>query len=111
MIRNCRRYLGQLLDRPLPGGTESNIVHPHPATDAAEALVMTYFGKQHGSSLLIHEGIRSYARALKSFSLKLDQVQSIGLVSLEEDEWLHLVFSCIFLTFCEVSGKQPTRRS
>lgn len=110
MIQNCRRYLGQLLDRPLPGGTESNIVHPHPATDAAEALVMTYFGRQHGSDLLIRESIRSYARALKSLSLKLDEVQSIGLVSVDEDEWRHLVFSCLFLTFWEVSGKPATRR-
>ncbi len=111
MIQNCRRYLGQLLDRPSPGGTESNMVCPHPAMDGAEALVMTYFGKQHGSDLLIRESIRSYARALKSFSLKLDEVQSIGLASVEEDEWIHLVFSCVFLTLWEVSGKPATCRS
>lgn len=111
MIQNCRRYLGQLLDRPSPGSPESNNAHPHPTTDAAEALVMTYFGRQHGSDLLIRESIRSYARALKSFSLKLDEVQSIGLVSVEEDEWIHLAFSCVFLTLWEVSGKLATRRS
>ncbi len=111
MIQNCRRFLGQLLDRPLPGGTVSTVAHTHPATDAAEALVMTYFGRQHGSDLLIRESIRSYSRALKSFSLKLDEVQSIGLAFVEEDEWTHLVFSCLFLTFWEVSGQPATRRS
>lgn len=111
MIQNCRRYLGQLLDRPSPGSPESNTARPHPTTDAAEALVTTYFGRQHGSDLLIRESIRSYGRALKSFSLKLDQVQSIGLVSVEEDEWIHLAFSCVFLTLWEVSGKPATRRS
>ena len=106
MIQNCHLYLGQLLDRrPLPVSAEFNMVHPHPATDAAEALVMTYFGRHHGSDLLIRESIRPYTRALKSFSLKLDQVQSVGLDSIDEDEWIHLVFSCLFLTFWEVSGK------
>ncbi len=105
MIRSCRRYLGRLLDRlPLPAGTASNTIRPHPETDAAAALVMTYFGKQHGSDALIRESTGSYTRALKSFSVRLDQVQSIGLASVDDEEWMNLVFSCIFLAFWEVSG-------
>jgi len=103
VIQNCRRYLGQLLDRPLPSGNQNNATYFHPVTDAAEALVMTYFGKLHGSDLLIRESLGSYTRALKSLYLKLGEVQPIGLGSLEEDEWTRLVFSCIFLTFWELA--------
>jgi hypothetical protein len=97
LIQNVRQYFGQLLDRPHR--------HTDPVTNAAEALVKTYFGRLHGSDVLINESIRSYIRALKSLSLKLDAVQSVGLASLEEDEWMRLAFSCLFLTFWEVSRK------
>ncbi|KAK0708140.1 hypothetical protein B0H67DRAFT_329697 [Lasiosphaeris hirsuta] len=95
MLDACRQYLGLLLSR------SSSAVSP--VADAAEALVTNYFGKLNASCLLVQKSCALYARALNTLSIKLGEVQRVGIESVEEEEVLRLVFTCLFLAFWELA--------
>lgn len=102
-LYHCRRSFDQLLSKshPISGGSEW--ILGDPMIRAAEALVKGHFAKLHRSSWLLHESVGSYATALKSLSIGLDEVRRIGIPFLRDMDWMDLVFACVLLTFWEVS--------
>ena len=96
MIESCHRYLSLLL---MPSSlVDDNDPLPH----AARALVMNYFGKLNASRQLVHDSVSAYVRALRSLSARVASIQRIGVDTLEEEDVMQTVFSCLFLTFWEV---------
>ena len=107
-LSNCRRSFARLLDKPDANAGRNAPCLGDPLLNASEALVKGHFAKLHGSTQLLHESIRSYSVALKSLSVGLEDVKSIGVPSLREEDWIDLIFSCILLAFWEVSVVVPT---
>jgi len=96
MIDNCHRYLGMLLGPPAFDRGSNPLPH------AAEALVMSHFGKLNASPQTVHNSIAPYVKALKALSAKLAHFQRVGTSCIEEEEVMQLVFACLFLSFWEV---------
>ncbi|KAK5653083.1 hypothetical protein OQA88_9370 [Cercophora sp. LCS_1] len=100
MLDRIRRSLGRLLSFVQPPAPD---VHGDPLAHAAEALVMTHFGKLNLVPQLVHDSAVPYVRALKSLSAKLADIQRSGIGCIEEEDVMQLMFACLFLTLWELA--------
>ncbi|KAK0651143.1 hypothetical protein B0T16DRAFT_73566 [Cercophora newfieldiana] len=99
MVENYRRYFGVLLEQS-PCGNGNGI---NPLPHAAEALVTNYFGKLNASPRLMHNSTVPYIKALKSMSARIAHIQRIGIASINEEEVMQLIFTCLYLAFWELA--------
>jgi hypothetical protein len=102
---NCRRCFALLLNEPTSSRIGESCTNP--VIIASEALVKCHFGKVKGSYELLRESLRSYSTALRTLATKLNEVQSLGISTISEENWMDLAFSCLLLAFWEVSYSLP----